>query len=99
MENKKNLRRISVVISAQTLFHLNAMAAQIGWGGKDLGRVIDKLVRTHQAADDCVHARPVKRFTDPHTGKKYTTCSACDEKIGPKDTWCRHCGAKLDLEV
>ena len=99
MEDKKNLRRISVVISAQTLFHLNAMAAQTGWGGKDLGRVIDKLVRTHQATDDCVHARAVKRYTDPHTGKKYTTCSACEEKISPQDAWCKYCGAKLDLEV
>lgn len=99
MENKKNLRRISVVVTSQTLFHLMAMAAQAGWGGKDLGRIIDKLVRTHQATDDCVHARAVKRFTDPHTGRKYTTCSACDEKISPQDAWCRHCGAKLDLEV
>lgn len=99
MEDKKNLRRISVVVSTQTLFHLNAMAAQTGWGEKDLGRVIDKLVRTHRATEDCVHARAVKRYTDPHTGLKYTTCSACEEKIGPRDTWCKHCGAKLDLEV
>ena len=98
MENKKNLRRISVVVTSQTLFHLMAMAAQAGWGVKDLGRIIDKLVRTHQAVDDCVHARAVLRFTDPHTGRKYTTCSACDEKISPQDKWCRHCGAKLDLE-
>ena len=98
MENKKNLRRISVVVTSQTLYHLKSMAAMTGWGEKDLGRVIDKLVRTHQATDDCVHARPMKRFNDPHTGRKYTTCSACDEKIGPQDAWCKHCGAKLDLE-
>ena len=98
MENKKNLRRISVVVTAQTLCHLKGMAAQTGWGEKDIGRVIDKLVRTYQAEADCVHARAVKRFTDPHTGKKYTTCSACDEKISSQDAWCKHCGAKLDLE-
>lgn len=46
MTNKKNLRRISVVVTAQTLYHLCEMAAQNGWGEKDLGRVIDKLVRT-----------------------------------------------------
>ena len=44
--NKKNLRRISVVVMAQTLYHLNQLAAMNGWGEKDLGRVIDKLVRT-----------------------------------------------------
>lgn len=41
----KNLRRISVVVTAQTLYHLHQMAAMNGWGEKDIGRVIDKLVR------------------------------------------------------
>lgn len=55
-QGKKNLRRINIVITAQTLGHLAAMAAANGWGEKDLGRVIDKLVRTslveyRQAAD------------------------------------------------
>lgn len=49
MSYKKNLRRISVVVTAQTLYHLNNMAAMAGWGEKDLGRVIDKLVRTERA--------------------------------------------------
>lgn len=44
--NRKNLRRVSVVVTAQTLYHLNHMAALNGWGEKDIGRVIDKLVRT-----------------------------------------------------
>ena len=47
MENKKNLRRISAVVTAQTLYHLNHFAAINGWGEKDIGRVIDKLVRAH----------------------------------------------------
>lgn len=46
--NKKNLRRVSVVVTAQTLYHLNHIAALNGWGEKDIGRVIDKLVRTLQ---------------------------------------------------
>ena len=46
--NKKNLRRVSVVVTAQTLYHLNHIAALNGWGERDLGRVIDKLVRTLQ---------------------------------------------------
>lgn len=54
--DRKNLRRINIVITAQSLGHLTAMAAANGWGEKDLGRVVDKLVRTavvesRQAAD------------------------------------------------
>lgn len=48
MSNKKNLRRVSVVVTAQTIYHLRHMAAMAGWGDKDLGRVIDKLVRTER---------------------------------------------------
>ena len=48
MTNKKNLRRVSVVVTTQTLYHLNHMAAMNGWGEKDLGRVIDKLIRSMQ---------------------------------------------------
>ena len=48
MTNKKNLRRVSVVVTTQTLYHLNYLAAMNGWGEKDIGRVIDKLVRTLQ---------------------------------------------------
>ena len=48
MTNKKNLRRVSVVVTAQTLYHLNHMAAMNGWGEKDIGRVIDKIVRFMQ---------------------------------------------------
>lgn len=40
---KKNLRRTSVVITAQTLYNLEKMAAACGY--KDIGRVIDKLTR------------------------------------------------------
>ena len=50
MKNK-NLRRVSVVLNAQTLWHLNRMAAMAGWGEKDIGRVIDKLVREACASE------------------------------------------------
>lgn len=46
--DKKNLRRISIVVTAQTLYHLRHMAAVNGWGEKDLGRVIDKVIRTYR---------------------------------------------------
>lgn len=48
--NKKNLRRVSVVVTAQTLYHLRHLAAIAGYGEKDLGRVIDKLTRQHVMA-------------------------------------------------
>lgn len=51
MTNKKNLRRVSVVVTAQTLYHLQHMAAVAGYGQKDLGRVIDKLVRSERAKE------------------------------------------------
>ena len=55
--DKKNLRRVSVVVTTQTLYHLNHMAAMNGWGEKDIGRVIDKLVRTAKIdqKDGAVH--------------------------------------------
>lgn len=40
---KKNRRRISTLVSAQTLYHLETMRQVCGY--KDIGRVIDKLVR------------------------------------------------------
>lgn len=47
--NKKNLRRISVVVSAQTLWHLNRLCAMAGYNSNGIGKVIDKLVRAYCA--------------------------------------------------
>ena len=57
-------------------------------------------IRAIPAADvrPVVHARPVKIFNDPWTGKMFTTCSACDGKIGHKDNFCKHCGADMKEE-
>ena len=46
MNTKKNLIRINIVVTRQTLWHLRQLAAMAGWGEKDLGKVVDKLVRT-----------------------------------------------------
>lgn len=43
MKNKKNFRRVSMVVTAQTLYHLNQLAAVCGY--REIGRVVDKLVR------------------------------------------------------
>lgn len=43
------------------------------------------------------HSRAVKIYDNPYTGKLFTTCLRCAQKISPKDAWCKHCGAKMDL--
>jgi hypothetical protein len=43
MGNKKNLRRISVLVTAQTAYNLRKLADMDGQ--RNEGRVIDKLVR------------------------------------------------------
>lgn len=59
--SKKNYRRISVLVSAQTLYHLETMRKLCGY--KDLGKVIDKLVREKQLS---LHNEGVR---DNATGK------------------------------
>lgn len=42
MKQKKNMRRISLLVTAQTAWHLRQLAEM---GNVDQGRVMDKLVR------------------------------------------------------
>lgn len=42
--NRKNLRRISILVTAQTKGNLEKLAAMAGCG-HELGRVVDKLTR------------------------------------------------------
>lgn len=44
MNNKKNMRRVSVLISAQTLWNLGRLAKMAKYGD-NIGKVIGKLVR------------------------------------------------------
>ena len=44
MNNKKNMRRVSVLISAQTLWNLGRLAKMAKYGD-NIGKAIDKLVR------------------------------------------------------
>ena len=41
---KKNLRRLSILVSAQTAWNLNKLAEICGYGN-NVGKVVDKLVR------------------------------------------------------
>lgn len=44
MKDKKNMRRVSVLISAQTLWNLGKLAKMAKYGD-NIGKVIDNLVR------------------------------------------------------
>ncbi len=43
MNGKKNMRRISVLVTAQTAYNLDKLASMCGY--RERGHVIDKLVR------------------------------------------------------
>lgn len=42
-----------------------------------------------------VYSAPQRIFSDPFSGRIFTTCENCLQKISAKDHYCRHCGAKL----
>ena len=44
MANRKNLRRLSILVSAQTAWNLHKLARMCGYGD-NVGKVVDKLVR------------------------------------------------------
>lgn len=48
MAKNKNLRTIKITVNSQTLYHLQLLAAMAGWGEKDLGRVVDKLMKAYR---------------------------------------------------
>ena len=43
MRDKKNLRRVSILVTAQTAYNLEKLAAMCGY--REKGHVVDKLVR------------------------------------------------------
>ena len=43
MKDKKNLRRVSLLVTAQTAYNLEKLAAMCGY--REKGHVVDKLVR------------------------------------------------------
>lgn len=49
--NKKNMRRVSMLVTAQTTKNLERLAAMSGY--HELGRVVDKLVREKMISLRC----------------------------------------------
>lgn len=43
MREKKNLRRVTLLVTAQTAYNLNRLSAMCGY--REPGHVVDKLVR------------------------------------------------------
>ena len=57
--DKKNLRRVTITVTAQTLHHMTTQA-----GGNDrraLGQVVDRLIRENRLAEN--NQRPARRAT------------------------------------
>lgn len=48
MQDRKNLRRVSLLVTAQTAHNLEKLAMMANY--KELGRVVDKLVREKMIA-------------------------------------------------
>lgn len=48
MNNKKNMRRLSILVTAQTLHNLEKLANMTG--SRNVGRVVDKLTREKMLA-------------------------------------------------
>lgn len=51
-KNKNGIVRLSVAIKPQTYYHLCRICAYEGWGDKDVGRAIDKVVRGGRERED-----------------------------------------------
>ncbi len=45
--DRKNLRGIKAIVTAQTKWHLDKICAYKGWGEKDIGRAIDLVTRIY----------------------------------------------------
>lgn len=54
-KQNKNLCTVKLKITKQTKWHLQELAAMAGYGEKDLGRVVDKLMRAHCAGRGDYH--------------------------------------------
>lgn len=72
MTKNKNLRTIKITVNSQTLYHLQMLAAMAGWGEKDLGRVVDKIMKAY-----CQQREGGERNIKPKT----QTCAADKRNI------------------
>lgn len=45
-----------------------------------------------------VHGTKITRVNDVFSEKIITVCSECSGRVGKRDVYCRHCGAKMDMD-
>lgn len=45
-----------------------------------------------------VHGAKITRVNDVFSEKIITVCSECSGRVGKRDVYCRHCGAKMDMD-
>ena len=45
-----------------------------------------------------VHGAKTTRLNDVFSEKIITVCSECSGRVGKRDAYCRHCGAKMDMD-
>lgn len=59
-----------------------------------------KVIENQPIADvqEVRYGKPVQMLNDVISEKIITVCSCCNGKISKKDTWCKHCGAKMKKE-
>ena len=58
--SKKNMRRISILVTAQTAYNLDHLAAMCGY--REIGRVVDKLTREKMLALHGNHLRDTTKM-------------------------------------
>lgn len=68
----KNLHRLSILVTAQTAYHLDNLARMAGY--REIGRVVDKLTREHMIAmkgRDAVDLRTENRVAEKLSGTRW----------------------------
>lgn len=64
MSGKKNYRRMSAIVTAQTLFNLHKLSKASGYGD-NIGKVIDKLTRDRMVSlhiiDGMIDGRQIRK--------------------------------------
>lgn len=62
----------------------------------DLFDIVEKVPTAD--VQEIRYGKPVQMLNDVISEKTITVCSCCNGKISKKDTWCKHCGAKMKKE-
>ena len=87
MKNK-NLRRLSVLVNSQTEYHLYQLAQRAGY--KEIGRVIDKLVREKMIALKVWNTRPAPPIGRCGECKNWSEGDCYRQELTKADDYCSY---------